>query len=304
MPRWLIWTLTAIVSWGLWAIASKLIGTALSPAHSQALSTLGIVPVIVALAVRPRPNPPVGGIERKGVALAFAAGIVTCMGNLAYYAALQKGEKAATVVPLTALYPVLTIVFAVLALREKLNLIQASGVLLSLVATYLFNVPGEAGMFSSAVLHALPPIALWGFSGFLQKLSTNEVSGEQSALWFLLAFIPAAVVIVAGQPLALGLVPARIWLLALALGLFFAFGNYAILVAFAREGKASVIAPLAGLYPLVSVPLAMAFLGEHLSARELGGLILSVVAVAAMAMETPATPAALSNSSCHPSPNS
>lgn len=302
MPRWLIWTFAAIVSWGLWAIVSKRIGEALLPAHSQALSTVGILPVIAALAWRPRPAP--SGIERKGVALAFAAGILTCMGNLAYYAALQKGEKAATVVPLTALYPVLTIVFAVLALREKLNLLQGAGVVLSLVATYLFNVPGEHGMFSSAVLHALPPIALWGFSGFVQKLSTNEVSGEQSAFWFLFAFIPAAVVIFAGQPLAVGAISTRLWLLTFVLGLFFAFGNYAILAAFARDGKASVIAPLAGLYPLVSVPAAMAFLDERLSTRELLGLVFSLIAVAAMAMETRPVPAALANSTCHPSPNS
>src|SRR6266566_3454181 len=49
MPRWLLWSLVALLSWGVWAILSKLIGDALSAAHSQALSTLGLLPVMVAL---------------------------------------------------------------------------------------------------------------------------------------------------------------------------------------------------------------------------------------------------------------
>src|SRR5881296_5750 len=49
MPRWFLWTLVALFSWGVWAVVSKLIGDALSAAHSQALSTLGLLPVMVAL---------------------------------------------------------------------------------------------------------------------------------------------------------------------------------------------------------------------------------------------------------------
>src|SRR5437660_3891134 len=40
---------SAVFCWGIWALLGKLIGEALSPALTQALSTLGIVPVIVVL---------------------------------------------------------------------------------------------------------------------------------------------------------------------------------------------------------------------------------------------------------------
>jgi transporter family protein len=283
MPRWFLWTLAALGSWGLWAIASKVIGDALSPAHSQALSTLGMLPVLAALAWSRHPTHP--GTRSRGIAYGFAAGLVTCLGNLAYYAALQSGNKAATVIPLTALYPVVTITLAVLLLRERLHRGQVLGICLSLLATYLFNIPSERGFLSPAILLALPPIALWGLSGFLQKLSTNHVSGETSAVWFLAAFVPVSLAILLIQPVPTHSLTPRLTALAAALGLFLAFGNYAVLAAFAQGGRASVIAPLGGLYPLVSLPIAIQFFGERPSLREGLGFTTALVAVLALSLE-------------------
>src|SRR6266850_4944009 len=120
---------------------------------------------------------------------------------MAYYDVLSRGGKAATVVPLTALYPLVTIALAVLLLKERLNRIQLGGVLLSLIAIYLFNVQREEGFLSPWLVYALAPIALWGAAGFLQKLSTNHISGELSTLWFLAAFIPFAVLFLVREPL-------------------------------------------------------------------------------------------------------
>lgn len=283
MPRWFLWTLLAVLSWGLWAVLSKLIGDQLSAAQSQALSTIGLLPVMAGLVWSKRLSG--AGRRPRGMLLAFAAGILTCLGNTAYYQALGS-EKAATVVPLTALYPLVTIALAVPLLKEKLNRIQFTGILLALAAIYLFNVQREQGMLSPALSYALGPIALWGVAGFLQKLSTNEISGELSALAFLSAFIPVALVILWREPLAAGLVPGRTWMLVAALGLFFALGNFAILEAFASHGKASVIAPLAGLYPVVSVPIAILFLGERIGPRETAGIALALVSVTALSYDT------------------
>ena len=288
MPRWLLWTTTALVSWGLWAVLSKLIGNDLSASHSQALSALGFLPVLAALCLVP--GSPVKGEPMRGLGYAIAAGVVTSLGNLAYYAALQRGERAVTVIPLTALYPVFTIALAVPLLREKLSLAQKIGVALSLGATYLFNVQRETGLLSSALVHALPPILLWGLSGFFQKLATNHLSSERCALAFLAAALPVSVVILAREPLAYAQVSLRTWGLVVALGLFFALGNFAILAAFARGGKASLVAPLGGLYPILSIPIAIVWLGENVSPRELAGIALALASVVALALEpTPPT---------------
>src|ERR1022692_4774530 len=58
MPRWLLWSVLALLSWGVWAIMAKLIGEALSGAHNQALSTLGVLPIMLAIGVSKRVSPP------------------------------------------------------------------------------------------------------------------------------------------------------------------------------------------------------------------------------------------------------
>lgn len=284
MPRWLVLTCLAVFLWGLWAIISKLIGESVTAAQSQALSTLGLIPVMIALGRSKHLT--AAGHRRRGILNAFLAGALTCAGNIAYYHALNVGGKASTVVPLTALYPLVTIVLAVVFLRERLNPVQQGGIGLSLGAIYLLNVGSLAGVMNSWLIYALLPIGLWGVSGLLQKISTNDISGELSALWFLAAFVPVSVLLLWLQPLS-GPVALRTWLLVVGLGLFFSLGNFAILLAFASAGKASVIAPLAGLYPVVSVPLAIAFLGETNTRRETAGIVVALVSVAALAWERP-----------------
>ncbi len=285
MPRWLLWSLVAVLCWGLWAVMSKAIGDAITAAQSQALSTIGLLPVMIALGLSRRLD--VSGRRSRGITAALVAGLLACAGNVAYYHALNSGAKAATVVPLTALYPLLTIGLAVLLLREKLNLVQVGGVLLSLAAIYLFNVSSSEGVFSSGLGYALLPIAFWGVAGFLQKISTNHLSGELSCLWFLAAFIPVATAILWREPLT-GQVPPKVWALAAALGLFFALGNFALLEACASQGKASVVVPLTALYPVVSVPIAILFFGERIAAREAAGIALALVSVVALSWEKPA----------------
>lgn len=46
MSGWLRRSVLALLSWGVWAIMVILIGEALSGAHNQALSTLGILPIM------------------------------------------------------------------------------------------------------------------------------------------------------------------------------------------------------------------------------------------------------------------
>ena len=285
MPRWLRWSVLALLSWGVWAIMAKLIGEALSGAHNQALSTIGILPIMLAIGFSKRVSAP--GNRRRGILYALAAGAVSCLGNVVYYDALSRGSKAAMIVPLTALYPLTTILLAMLLLQERLNRIQLAGVLISLAAIYLFNVQREEGFFSRWLMYALLPIVLWGAAGFLQKLSTNHISGELSTLWFLGAFIPFGLFFLVQEPLP-ALITSKTWLLVIAQGFFLALGNLAVLAAFAVHGKASIVTPLTALYPLISVPIAIGFLGERVGTREAVGIFLALVSVAMLSRETPA----------------
>lgn len=279
MPAWLRWTTLAVVTWAAWAVLSKVPGERLSPGMSQALSTLGLLPMVPFLW-----KAPWRGASPRGLGLALAGGIVTCLGNVSYYSALAAGGKAALVVPLTALYPLVTILLAVVFLRERLSWIQGAGLVLSLAAIWLFNIPDGSGLWSGAVIHALPPILLWGLSGFLQKLSTGRIAAETAAVVYLLSFIPVGLYYAVREPWPAPF-PASIWLAVLGMGFFLAFGNYAMLAAFAQGGKAAIIAPLGGLYPLLSVPAAVVIFHERIGPREIAGLVLAVLAVLALSVE-------------------
>jgi drug/metabolite transporter (DMT)-like permease len=283
MPAWLIWTLSALVSWGLWAVLSKLLGDALSAEQSQTLSTLGLLPILVPLAFSKRAN--LRRASRQGLLLALLGGLVSCFGNIVYYAALARGDKVAAVVTLSALYPLVTILLAVLILRERLNLTQIAGIAMSIIAIWLFNIQSGSGFWSRTVIYAVLPIVLWGLSGFLQKVATNHLSAEAAGLVYLCSFLPVAVFLGVREPWP-GSITLRTWVVVLALGFFLAFGNFAIMVAFAREGKAAVIMPLGSLYPMISVPVAVLFLGERVATREIVGIVCALISVVALSRET------------------
>ena len=288
MPAWLTWTIVALMSWGVWAVLAKLLGNALTGEQSQALSTLGILPILLVLALSRQTR--LRGASRKGLLLAFVGGLVTCLGNVALYDALGRGEKVATVVSLTALYPLTTIALAVVILRERLNGVQLVGIALSLVAIWLFNIQSRAGLLSATVVYALVPILFWGLSGFLQKVATNHLSPEAAGLVYLGAFVPVGLFFALREPWP-GALDVRTWTIVLAIGFFLAFGNFAILAAFARGGKAAVITPLGSLYPMISVPIAVLLLRETVTKREIVGIAFALASVAALSWESaPAKP--------------
>jgi len=283
MPAWVFWTAAAVVSWGVWAVIAKMIGDRLTGGQSQALSTVGMVPVVLAFLwfkdVAPRPG------RWKGVGYALTAGAVSGLGNVPYYDLFARGGTAATAVSLTALYPIVTIALAAVFLRERVNRIQAVGLALALAAIYLFNVSEEGGILSGWLAYAFLPLVLWGVAAFLSKLATAHLSGGRAALLVLIGFLVANAGLLAVVPWPAD-VPIPMWGLVAALGFFLAFGNYAVVLAYAG-GKASVVTPLAGLYPVVSVPIAVLVLGESLGARTAAGIACAVIAVLALSFESP-----------------
>lgn len=292
MAPWLLWTITTMVSWGLWGVATKLLGTALSGEQIQALSTLGLIPILLPLALHK--NASLKGASHKGLALAFLGGVITCLGNIPFFHAVAKGGDFAKVVSLTAMALLVTVIMALVLLRERINRMQMLGLALSMVALWLFRVEEDKALLSKAVLVALLPILLWGASGFLQKLATNYVTAEAAALVYLVAFVPVGLVYGFLEPWPANLAP-NAWYLVILAGFLLAFGNFAVIQAYGRSGKAAIIAPLVNLYPLVSITAAIQLgdlfpqLEEKIPLRHAIGIACALASAAALAMES--TPA-------------
>jgi drug/metabolite transporter (DMT)-like permease len=269
--------------WGAWGVLSKPLSTALSPWQVQTFSALGLLPVMGLLAW---PRKARSGLNcARGLALAFASGVLGSLGNVAYYAALAAGGKAAAVTPVTALYPLVTIGLAMLLLRERLNKTQEIGVGASVGALYLFNVGGDTGWLTPWLAVAMIPIALWGASALLQKVATGSTSTEWVTIAFLLGEFPVALLTPFFQPLDYHL-PAQTWLMLISLGLFFGLGNLTLIYAYGTGGRAAVVTPLASLYSVVTIPMAVVLLGERIGLRECLGMALTLAAIVALGWET------------------
>jgi uncharacterized membrane protein len=293
VPRWLAHAILTVLLFGAWGVLPRLQSQAVTAGQYQALSTLGVLPVIAGLCFARGLRR--GSAPGRGATLAFVAGLIVSGGNVAYFHALQSGDMAATVIAVTALYPVVTVLLSLVFLGERLHAAQVAGVLLALAAIYLFNVGGSSVGDPRWLLFALLPIGLWGLAAFLQKLSAIHASSELATLAFLAAFVPAALVLLWLKPLLNG-VSSRELAIAAAIGATFALGNWTFLAAFAAGGKASIVTPLVGLYPAVSVPVACFVLGDRLATLQIVAIGISFLATIGLAIEKKGPP-------CEPSSN-
>jgi transporter family protein len=270
--------------WGGWGVISKPLSTTLSPWQVQCLSTLGLLPVLVMLGASRQFR--LGVNLGRGFWQACAAGVISSAANVACYQAMAGGGKAAAVLPFTSLYPLVTILLALVFLGERLNYVQWGGIGAALAALGFLNVGADSTWLSPWLAVALVPIALWGVSGFLQKLATSHASSELVTFGFLLGFVPAAVLIPMFRPFVWQL-SGITWLLLPLLGLFFSLGNLTLIVAYGSGGRASIVTPMTSLYSLVTIPLAVLLLHERISVREGVGIALALSAVVALSRETP-----------------
>jgi drug/metabolite transporter (DMT)-like permease len=275
---WLGLTIAALALWGLYGIAFKIASDHLSPIAGQLLSTAGLLLPALFL---------IGPVVRErrstaGLFIGFISGVCGALGNFALLASLGAGGQAAIVFPLTALYPLVTVVIAVLLMRERARRVQVIGMCLAILAVLLLSVDVSASYtrvdlkLSTALLYAFAALLAFGLAAVFQKVATNRVSAETAFATFAAGFIPPSILILLLEPLSVNLpVSAALW--AIAGGLLNGLGVLATLAAYRRGGKASVVTPLAAIYPMITVILAVVFLDEKLVAVQIAGIALALV---------------------------
>lgn len=140
-PLWLFWALVTIVLWGTWGLVSKIASEGVDAYVNQLLFTVGIMPlmVFVAWTVHRQGARESREARRQGIFWAFLTGILGGVGNIFFFQALVKGGKASIVAPVTALYPMITVLLALVFLKERLGRLQWIGLLLAFVAIYLLS---------------------------------------------------------------------------------------------------------------------------------------------------------------------
>lgn len=294
LPPWLLYALTAAVCWGIWGVLSKGPSRELSGWMTQILFTFALIPSVIVACLSKQVS--VGTNKPKGLFWGFVSGLIAAAGNIFFYLALEAGADTSIAIPLTNVYPLVTIVIAWFWFKERLNWMQAVGILIALAAITLLS--GEAKnlgrplellrriSLTNWMLYSLGAMVCWGVFSATQKVSTNHVSAEMSYLAWCAAFIPIALWIVATKPLNWNMSAAMLWS-GLAAGALNGFGVIAAFAAYRYEGKAAIVTPLAAaVQPLVTVVLALIFLGERVGAIEGSGIALAILAAVALSQES------------------
>jgi transporter family protein len=134
--NWLGFSLMAASLWGLWGFLSKVATLQLPISTVYLFSIVGHLAVISYLAGTGEL-----GIcwHPGGLAAALGAGICMAFGLLYFFKALAEGPTVGVVVPLTALYPLVTVILSWTLLREGFSLRQLAGVALALPAVWLMS---------------------------------------------------------------------------------------------------------------------------------------------------------------------
>jgi len=136
LPKWLIYSLLSLLWWGIFGFLGKVGSDRISAPQMQIFFTIGVIPVAIVCIIRLRFKI---ATERLGTFYAVLMGIFAGLGSLAFFAAMKSG-KASLVAPVTSLYPALTVVLALIVLKERLNKIQVLGLFLAMVSIVILSL--------------------------------------------------------------------------------------------------------------------------------------------------------------------
>jgi drug/metabolite transporter (DMT)-like permease len=198
--------------------------------------------------------------RRAATVRGLAAGLLGAAGQLVLFSALAVGP-AYLVFPVVSLAPAVTVVLAVLLLRERLGAIGSAGLLVIVVAVVLLGSEGAAGGRPTGpwLVLALGVTAAWGAQAYLlRKAATEGVNDATTFAWMAvggLLLAPVALLSTGGARIEgaweAPLVTFGVQLLNACSALF--------LVLALGRGRASVVSPVTGaLSPALTVVVSLA----------------------------------------------
>ncbi|MGH9161928.1 MAG: EamA family transporter [Vicinamibacteraceae bacterium] len=127
MEGWLAPAVAALVLWGIVGVLQKLGSNRLDASSLLVWVTAGYIVVLPLVLWR------TGGwsLSLPALLLGILAGCVNGVGTWLLFRSLERGAKASVAVPLTALYPAVTVMLASVFLAERLSAREWLGVALA-----------------------------------------------------------------------------------------------------------------------------------------------------------------------------
>ena len=127
-----------LLAWGLWGFFGKYALKFISPTSLILWESIGsvifylVISAVLFLNYKFETN-------ATGITMSILTAFFGVIGIIIFFLALSK-TKSSILVPLTALYPVVTIILSFVFLKEKVTLMQGIGIILAVIASVLLSI--------------------------------------------------------------------------------------------------------------------------------------------------------------------
>jgi bacterial/archaeal transporter family protein len=137
MQQWLLFSIAALVLWGITGVTQKLSTNRISSERSFLWFCWAMMALSAAVLVFAPPHSRLGTLA---VVCSITGGALNGLGAWTSFRALESGGKASIVISLISLYPLLTVLLAVLLLGERLTIRQTAGAIVAIAAAILLSL--------------------------------------------------------------------------------------------------------------------------------------------------------------------
>lgn len=279
---WLAYTLAAAVFWGVGNVLAKRGLAKVSPLWNNIISWGLALIIMVPFAL-------VGGVNWERAGVIWPLTLMTAFAYSGFYYVISQGEISLTGT-VYSVYPIMTILWSRLVLGETTLVTQKMGIILTILGAIFIAWPKQSLgkiKFEDWVWWGSLGAVIIGTADFVAKLAIEKSDVYTfmfiHELVFGLALISLWLVDKGGRRIPK--MGSRAWFPTVGGAGLLQLGVLAFFLAFAA-GPASLVAPVSSIYQAITVVLAMVWLKEKVSLRQLTGIALAIGGVLLLAVKT------------------
>jgi drug/metabolite transporter (DMT)-like permease len=253
---WIFYAALLIVFWGVWGAFSALPATKYDYPDEMIYSIWALTMLIPAAVILRGQR---WDRRRAATIYGLLIGLTGAGGQLILFQALTMGP-AYLIFPIISISPAITVLMAMVLLRERLKPLAVVGLVFALTAIVLFTITGGEDEESKGpwLLLAILICVAWGVQAyFMRKTATIGVNEATTFGWMTISgllLIPVALIMVGGLPTDF---PWQAPALTAVTQVLNAVGALFLVMALAR-GKASIVAPTTNaLAPALTVVISL-----------------------------------------------
>jgi drug/metabolite transporter (DMT)-like permease len=253
---WIFYATLLVLFWGVWGAFSALPASRYGYPDEMIYSIWALTMIIPAVFALRRER-----FDRRGKAAAYglAIGLTGAGGQLLLFQALTMGP-AYLIFPIVSISPAITVLMAMVLLRERLSTLAVVGLVAALAAIVLFSISGgdDDGSHGPWLILAIVVCVAWGVQAyFMRKAATIGVNDATTFGWMAISgllLVPVAVISMGGIPTDF---PWQAPALTAVTQILNAIGALFLVMALSR-GKATIVAPTTNaLAPALTIVISL-----------------------------------------------